>query len=537
MKKQYASIFNDVLGPVMRGPSSSHTAASARIGKTMRQLIDGEIKDFIIEFDPNGSLATTYHTHFSDIGLEGGILGMEPSDENIVNACEITKSKGINVEYKIVNYSATHPNTYKMTVSNVHGDSICATALSTGGGMIEFVEIEGFSISITGGFYETLLFVDRQNMSNDVYDDCFLENLSNKVKEISDSFQPCDISVIKNDARKNEFLIQTRFETSPSNKLLIALKEMSSVKKVIHLNPCMPIASQLEPKVPFSTPEDMISFAAKNNFDPWQAALSYESARGSISHEETYKKMSDLIDVMENSVENGLNGTIYDNRLLGSQSTYFKDNLKSSRLIGDSLVNEIIRYVSAIMETKSSMGVIVAAPTAGSCGGLPGTVLAVAHQLGLPKEKIIQAMFVAGIIGVFISEKSTFAAEVAGCQAECGAGSGLAAGALVQLMGGNTEEALNAGSMALQNILGMVCDPVAMGVEVPCLGKNIMCGLNALSCANMILVGYDHVLPLSETIDAYDEVGRKIPYELRCTGYGGLSITKTGKELEKKLFG
>jgi L-serine dehydratase len=196
---------------------------------------------------------------------------------------------------------------------------------------------------------------------------------------------------------------------------------------------------------------------------------------------------------------------------------------------------QIILNVSALMEIKSAMGVIVAAPTAGSCGGLPGAILGAADAMGCDEKEIAKAMMAAGIIGIFISNFSTFAAEVAGCQAECGAGSGMAAAGLVTLMGGAAEVSVAAASMALQNSLGMICDPVANRVEVPCLGKNIMAASNAVTCANMALAGYDPVIPLDEVIRTMDDVGKSIPSEFRCTAQGGLSITETSTRIQKKL--
>ncbi|MBW1995873.1 MAG: L-serine ammonia-lyase, iron-sulfur-dependent, subunit alpha, partial [Deltaproteobacteria bacterium] len=146
-----------------------------------------------------------------------------------------------------------------------------------------------------------------------------------------------------------------------------------------------------------------------------------------------------------------------------------------------------------------------------------------------------KALLAAGMIGVFISEHSTFAAELCGCQAECGAGSGMAAAALVTLAGGTLDQALAATSMALQNIFGMVCDPVANRVEVPCLGKNILAVSNALASANMALADFDPVIPLDEVIEAMDRVGRSIPCELRCTALGGLSVTKTSLRIQEEL--
>ena len=145
------------------------------------------------------------------------------------------------------------------------------------------------------------------------------------------------------------------------------------------------------------------------------------------------------------------------------------------------------------------------------------------------------AMLAAGMIGVFITRMSTFAAEVGGCQVECGAGSSMAAAGLTTLMGGTTDMALCAASMALQNSLGMICDPVAGRVEVPCLGKNAMAAANAVTCANMALAGFDEIIPLEEVILAMDRVGKGLPRELKCTALGGLSITPAAKAIEKKL--
>jgi L-serine dehydratase len=184
---------------------------------------------------------------------------------------------------------------------------------------------------------------------------------------------------------------------------------------------------------------------------------------------------------------------------------------------------------------KSSMGVIVAAPTAGSCGTFPGAVLGMADSMGLQKEMIVKGLLTGSLVGLFIARSSTFSAEIGGCQAECGSGAGMAAAALITLLGGTLEQSMAAASMALQNSLGMICDPIAARVEAPCLGKNVSSAVNALSCANMVLAGYDPLIPLDEVVETMDKVGRSLPHELRCTALGGLAITPTAKELEKRL--
>jgi L-serine dehydratase len=187
------------------------------------------------------------------------------------------------------------------------------------------------------------------------------------------------------------------------------------------------------------------------------------------------------------------------------------------------------------MEVKSSMGVIVAAPTAGSCAALPGAVIAVAESMGQDEEAMARALLAGGLIGVFVAERWTFAAEVGGCQAECGVASSMAAAALVTLAGGTHAEGVAAASMALQNVLGLICDPVANRVEVPCLGRNVMAATNALTCANMALAGCDSVIPLDQVIDAARRVGEQLPCELRCTALGGLSLCPASRALEARL--
>src|SRR6478735_3142628 len=151
------SIFNDVIGPVMRGPSSSHCAASLRIGRLCRDLMDGQIDNIHIEFDPNGSLATTHKDQGSDMGLFGGFLGWEADDERLPESEKYLADAGIAVAIEIVDIGATHPNTYKITLSN-ETETRRLTAISTGGGMIEVTEIDGAAVSMAGDYFETLLY-------------------------------------------------------------------------------------------------------------------------------------------------------------------------------------------------------------------------------------------------------------------------------------------------------------------------------------------------------------------------------------------
>jgi L-serine dehydratase len=295
------------------------------------------------------------------------------------------------------------------------------------------------------------------------------------------------------------------------------------------------VLSRKEISVPFSTCEKMLRFGEDRQLDLWELAVHYESARGNLAHQAVFQMMHDIVCTMQQSIRDGVAGTVYDDRILGYQSGSFQAQMENQRLLDAGVLNRIILYVTAMMEVKSSMGLIVAAPTAGACAGLPGACIGAAEAMGLSTVEMTKALLAAGMIGVFIAVGATFAAEVGGCQAECGAGSGMAAAALVTLGSGSTRQAVAAASMALQNILGMVCDPVANRVEVPCLGRNVLAASNALACANMALADFNPVIPLDEVIEAMDQVGKSLPQELRCTALGGLSITPTSKAIERRF--
>jgi L-serine dehydratase len=516
-QKTYPSIFNDVIGPVMRGPSSSHCAAAVRIGRMARDLMEGEIQQVLIQFDPDGSLATTHESQGSDMGLFGGLLGWDATDERLADSPMAIQEAGINIRIEIIPLEANHPNTYKMRITNSR-ETHTMTAISTGGGVIEVIEIDGVRVSMAGDYYETLLYFEGDG--------------DKLAAHLEQNISADEIRLLRG---KSSQYVEIKSQGFLNHGILLELRSKFDIHAIKSIAPVLPILSRQKMGVPFITCEEMLAYNQDKNLDLWELAVHYERARGTISDEQVLQKMVDIINIMKSAIEAGLAGTEFDDRILGYQSGNFQAQMENRRLIDGGVLNRITLYTTALMESKSAMGLIVAAPTAGACGGLPGACIGVAEAMGLSKEEMARAMLAGGMIGIFIAAHATFAAEVGGCQAECGAGSGMAAAALVTLAGGTTQQAVNAASMALQNILGMICDPVANRVEVPCLGKNVMAASNALVCANMALADYDPVIPLDEVIHTMDKVGKMIPSALRCTALGGLSITKTSKEVEKRL--
>ncbi len=245
--------------------------------------------------------------------------------------------------------------------------------------------------------------------------------------------------------------------------------------------------------------------------------------------------MKSLVEIIENSIKNGLAGTKYEDRILPQQSHLIDRASKTGKILENSIINKIIANVSAIMESKSAMEVVVANPTAGSCGVVGGVLRAVADDINATHDELINAYFATGIIGAYFAMGPGFSAEEHGCQVECGASAGMAAAGIVQLFGGTARQAVDAASMAIQNMIGLVCDPIADRVEAPCLGKNISAAVNALSSATMSCAGYNALIPLNEVIETVSNVSKQMPTCVKCTGKGGLAITKTACAIKEKL--
>lgn len=513
--EKYPSIFNDVIGPVMRGPSSSHCAASLRIGRLCRDLMENNITSILVEFDPSGSLANTHKGQGSDMGLFGGFLGWEADDERLPEFDYHISEAGIKVKFAIRDIDAKHLNTYQITLSNPI-EKRTLTAISTGGGMIEVIAIDGADVSMMGDFYETLIYYKTPD----------------KILELIKNGMSYDYLIVHDE---NRHFIEIKSQSFPGELLHEQLVSMEDVMFIKKLWPVLPVLSRKDIKVPFATCNEMLDYNKNKNLSLLELAILYESERGNISEEEIIGKMRKIVRILKDSIKSGLQGTHYADRLLGSQSLNFKSQLQNKRLVDTGALNNVVMYVSALMEVKSSMGVIVAAPTAGSCGTLPGAVIGTAHFLGVSEDEIINAMLVGGIIGIFIATQSTFAGELAGCGVEYGSGGSMAAAAIVHLSNGSLAQSVAAASMVLQSTLGLSCTPVANRVEAPCLGNNIMAATNAVTFANMALSGYDELIPLDEVIETMYTIGMAIPHEFKCTNIGGLCATKTAKILEAKL--
>lgn len=518
MKMIMPSIFNDVLGPVMRGPSSSHTAGSYRIGLLLRDLAGQRIRTAEFEFHTGGSLATTYHTQGSDIGLAAGLAGMDILDPEMPGALEIAKKSGIGITFHIRDYPADHPNTYKCSLTDDHGDRFTAVAISTGGGMIKITRLMGFPVGLLGD--DAVFFA--------IYAESSECTVRKRIEEILSGMPGYAGSTPTTDGISGAVVY--RFSSLPD---LSGLDDecRHAFRFYRLLAPVMPIPGLKDRSLPFRDLAGLLQRSDLLELPASELARRFESARSGYPVAELDGMMENLISIWRKGIQAGLKGTRYKDRLIGSQSPEFLHRYESGKLIDAGPLNLMIAYSTALMEVKSSMGVVIAAPTAGACGGLPGTLAGYADYIKNDKV-LLNGFWAAGLVGLFIAMDATFAAEVAGCQAETGAGASMAAAGLVEMAGGNARQAFDAASIALQNLMGLVCDPVANRVEIPCLGRNAGAAGNALTSANMVLGGIRAIIPLNETITTMMKVGQAMPSSLRCTALGGLSDTPTARMME-----
>lgn len=268
-----------------------------------------------------------------------------------------------------------------------------------------------------------------------------------------------------------------------------------------------------------------------------EVVLADQAEQLCISPDALFERMDARLSVMEDSVKAGMNPALRSTSgLTGGDASRMWDHAASGGICGG-FTNRAMARALAVSENNAAMGKIVAAPTAGSCGILPGAVVSMLDESRCSREAAVMALFTAGAFGMVIAQNASIAGAEGGCQAECGSAAAMAAAALVELMGGTPQQCAHACAMAIKNQLGLVCDPVAGLVEIPCIKRNVSGVTIAFSSAEMALAGIESKIPADECIGAMREVGCSIPSALRETAKGGLAATPTGERLREQVFG
>lgn len=283
--------------------------------------------------------------------------------------------------------------------------------------------------------------------------------------------------------------------------------------------------------------KEILTAAQEKGMPFWEVILTVDMDEREVTREQSLEKMRMTWKAMLESAlayepeEKSLSG------LVGGDAEKMRVYAASGKALGGTYVQDVMINALRVSEANACMRRIVAAPTAGSCGVLPAVLVPLYQSGAASEDDIVKAMYVASGIGAVISFRACIAGAAGGCQAEVGAASAMAAGALVSLQGGDPEQIAHAVAMALKNLMGLVCDPVGGLVEVPCVKRNVVGSVNAVACADMAMAGIISQIPADEVIDCMGDVGSRIPMELRETALGGLAVTPTGKAVTERLFG
>ncbi|SNS34566.1 L-serine dehydratase [Anaerovirgula multivorans] len=288
----------------------------------------------------------------------------------------------------------------------------------------------------------------------------------------------------------------------------------------------------------FTKGEELLELCKSHNKKISEIMIEREKKITNSNELDIINRMKASLGIMKSSTEKGLTEDIKSvSGLIGGDAKKVKLRSEKENPVCGLLMSKAISRAMSVLEVNAAMGKIVAAPTAGSSGILPGTLITVAEEFDLTEENLIEGLMSASAVGMLISRNATVAGAEGGCQAETGAASAMAAAAIVEMMGGTPQMSLDAASMCMKNVLGLVCDPIAGLVEAPCEGRNAIGAANALISAEMALSGVKSIIPFDEVVDTMYTVGRCLPVELRETALGGLAATPTGRRLHEQIFG
>lgn len=519
MNRQNPSIFNDIVGPTMVGPSSSHTCGPSRIGYLAQQLVPGKLKKATVAFAKDGAYTLMYKGQRSDMGYVNGLLGRRPEDPRLRNAFREAEQAGVDVQFVIEDFPPVVPNISHLTLENTEGETVVVYSDSTGGGTVKLLAIDGFEVSIVGDCYELLIRTDcGEEESRKILLD---------VQQLLPNDEGSSVSTV--DGRS---LINLKYRSPYPVEIITKIQSLSHVLRVNVMEPVLVVPSNRHAALPFVSAAEMLDMAHTTGKSLWELAIDYEMARSGWSEQQVLDYMEYVVQTMENSSIEALKGDIDMAGIIQPTAGKVEQYIKQApRALDMGVLNTAVPWAMATMEYSSAMGVVLCAPTGGSAGIFPGAILGVANHLNLSMQEKVRAMLVTSIIGIVMSKDCNYSAELYGCQVEPGAASGMAAGGLVYLMGGTPEQSCQAASCAVQNILGTICDPVAGLVQIPCINRNAMSAANAVVSANMIMGGFDPLIPLDQTAETLFRVGRQLPSELRCTCKGGLCTTPCGQQL------
>ena len=524
------SLFNDVIGPVMRGPSSSHTAASYHLGALARGLLGDALASARITFDPGGSFGQVYRQQGSDLAFATGLMDWPITDDRFPRALEMAAAEGISITFAVEPLpEPDHPNTVQIELAGRRGCRLEIMGKSTGGGAVVITHVEGWPVRITGDAHEVLVAVDT---SASAATEAEAAALMSSDGELLAPLARQSKGSLARQSRGDQLLLHARRGSPLPNE---ALEALSDLPGVLSLSSAPPIFYVQRAGPPFSSAAEMVAWAeqAQAGRTLGQAALAYESTLLGLPEGEVMAEALRRYEVMRAAVHTGLKEGLAPMQLLQPSARQIFEAEAEGRTYTGGLHTRAAARAMAVMHVNGGSGVVCAAPTAGSAGTLPAVLVTLAEECALDEEQIGMALLAAAAVGLVVANRATFAAEVAGCQVEIGAAGAMAAAAVIEAAGGSARQACDAAAIAFQNTMGSVCDLVQGIVEIPCHTRNAVAASSAFVCADLILGGYHNPIPLDETVDAVYAVGKMLPCELKVTALGGLALAPSAQSLPR----
>ncbi len=508
----------EVLGPIMVGPSSSHTAGALRCAQVAASLLEGHI--IRVRFTLWNSFAHTYRGHGTDRALVAGILGLTTDDERIKDAFALARERGLDYDFVVAgDDSSLHPNTVDIDLADDTGATAQVRGESLGGAKLRISRIDGVGVDITGAY--STLFVTHRDVPG------VLAALTNLL-----AYAGANIAFCRTYRTEKGGRAYAVFETDgmPDPSVLPMVRQLENVERATFIEvpgAASAVAPGMTAEELFDDGEQMLAACAELGLSIGE--LMEHREHRLIGAERAKASMRRVLEAMREetseplaSPQRSLGGFIG-----GEAARVAADGAGVASALMGGVQTDAVARAMGVIERSAAMGVIVAAPTAGSAGVVPGCVLSLADHLGLGDDAIKEALYCAAAIGMNIQTGACVAGAEGGCQAEVGSAAAMAAAALVQMLGGTPEQALDASSLALSNLLGLVCDPIGGLVELPCQTRNAIGVAAAFSAAQLSLCGVGSLVPFDEVVRAMRDVGHALPASLRETARGGLAATPT----------
>ena len=516
----------DIIGPIMVGPSSSHTAGALRIAYMARRLCLAEPK--AVAFHLLGSFAHTLVGHGTDKALVAGMLGLATDDLHIRDSFELAQAAGLSFSFTTLpDAEYDHPNTIDMHIVDADGNARDGRGARIGGGAAVIRQPAASAVRLTG---ECASSVVRQRDETG--------ELAHIAQSISD--EGVNIATTRMYRERKGEIAYTVLETDQEvgRAARAAIERHPAIFDVrVIPGDTRPGCERIDVKdaagalqrfadLDFNSGAALLAYCEQHGASLSEAFLAREAALAeSLGFADNAARyLDETLAVMKDAAQRPIDETLPSmGGLIGGEARKLADLHERGGELCDVQTSCAIAYAMAVLETNASMGRIVAAPTAGSAGVLPGVLLALQRTRGYADEDLARALAAAAAIGYLITRNATVSGAEGGCQAEIGSASAMAAAASVELMGGTPAQCFAAASNALTNMMGLVCDPIAGLVEEPCQKRNAAGAAIALVSAQIALAGIGNLVDFDQTVEAMRKVGRSLPFELRESALGGIA--------------